>query len=175
MEKALQSAVETLAAATKPTSQQDVPVSEWSTTMADWLLRLEADVLSQNRTLAAQIKKIGRSFQEWTISAEVCAGKVPGAHPMDALSKHSALSKTVEEVSTQITNSVDASSGDSEIGEEFWVSEMELDLLHDQATEWVEQGKIVVDRLQMFHAEGKGASDVTEETVLRIPFPSSDQ
>lgn len=166
LEKALQSALDSLAAATKPTSQKDVPTSEWSASMADWLLRLEADVLSQNRTLVAQIQKISRSFQEWTISSEMAAGRVKGAHPMDALSKHSALWKTVDEVTTSVTNSVDATSGDSEIKEEFWVRETDLDLLRDQATEWEEHGRLVVDRLQMLHADKGGGVD--EETTVCI-------
>eukprot|EP00037_Helgoeca_nana_P002847 m.36582 g.36582 ORF g.36582 m.36582 type:complete len:792 (+) comp12869_c0_seq2:390-2765(+) len=170
LEKALQSALDSLAAATKPTSQKDVPTSEWSASMADWLLRLEADVLSQNRTLVAQIQKISRSFQEWTISSEMAAGRVKGAHPMDALSKHSALWKTVDEVTTSVTNSVDATSGDSEIKEEFWVRETDLDLLRDQATEWEEHGRLVVDRLQMLHADKGGGvdEDTTPEDATTV-------
>mmetsp|Transcript_26563 Transcript_26563/g.69875 ORF Transcript_26563/g.69875 Transcript_26563/m.69875 type:complete len:800 (-) Transcript_26563:923-3322(-) len=162
IEKILQTAVEHLAAATKPSSQRDVPIAEWSGAMSDWLLRLEADVLSKNRTVTAQVKKVRRLFQEWTITAEMCAANVKGAHPMDALGKHSQLWTTVDEITNQITNSVDSVSEDTQVGAEFAVRETDLSLLRDQATEWNEQGRLVVDRLQVLHQERSGAGQVSE-------------
>eukprot|EP00041_Stephanoeca_diplocostata_P024618 m.630032 g.630032 ORF g.630032 m.630032 type:complete len:169 (+) comp22564_c2_seq7:631-1137(+) len=85
----------------------DVSVEDWMAASQEWTLRLDGDITIKNHTMEAQVRAIERQFQAWTIDVQLCTSMYPGAHPMDALSKHHRLYTAVDTLTSRIVASVE--------------------------------------------------------------------